>query len=103
MLSGAQVFITIWNYCKKYFCKTPTRQNCYKYLRNYSLIELPDLTKLYPEKYIRREGEHSIFEACSDDDFRFMESLITEHRYYESFGAWSPNIDLDKHVTGLNC
>ena len=62
-------------------------------------IELPDLTRLYPEKYIRVDADMTVFRATSDDDFRFMQSLITKYRYYESYGVWAPIIDLDKRVT----
>lgn len=62
-------------------------------------VVLPDLTKLNPEKYLRTEADSSIFKAFSDDDFRLMESLIVKNRYYDGFGVWSPEIDLDKRVT----
>jgi hypothetical protein len=62
-------------------------------------IELPDLTRLYPEKYSLREAGGAIFWAHTDDDFRLIEALINKHRYYDSFGVWSPAIDLDKRVT----
>jgi SAM-dependent methyltransferase len=62
-------------------------------------VALPDLTKIYAEKYARSEGNGWIFKASSDSDFRLMESLIRKHRYYESLGAWTPVIDLDKRVT----
>lgn len=62
-------------------------------------ITLPNLTLLYPDKYIRKDVNSSIFEATSDADFRLMESLISKHRYYDSFGVWAPTIDLDKRVT----
>lgn len=60
---------------------------------------LPDLTKLYPEKYVRTEANSSIFKVSSDDDFRLMETLIVKNRYYDSLGVWAPEIDLDKRVT----
>lgn len=63
------------------------------------LLELPDLTRLHPENYIRREGDAAIFWAKSDDDFRLIETLITNYRYYDSLGVWNPAIDLDKWVT----
>ena len=62
-------------------------------------IVLPDLTKLYPDKYIRKGSESAIFGVSSDNDFALMESLIVKNRYYDSFGAWAPKIDLDKRVT----
>jgi len=60
---------------------------------------LPDLTKIYPEKYLARNADGTIFKAATDDDFGLMQSLISKHRYYDSFGVWSPKIDLDKHIT----
>src|SRR5580698_7904139 len=38
--------------------------------------ELPDLTEIYPHKYIRKEIGFSLFEASSDEDFALFESLI---------------------------
>jgi hypothetical protein len=61
---------------------------------------LPDLTEMYPEKYLRKKDDFSIFEASSDDDFRLIESLIVKHRFYDSNDVYSSGIDLDKHVTG---
>jgi SAM-dependent methyltransferase len=60
---------------------------------------LPDLTKLYPDKYLPGSTDSTIFRATTDDDFVLMQSLISRHRYYDSFGVWSPKIDLDKRVT----
>ena len=48
---------------------------------------------------MRIEADSSIFKVSSDDDFGFMESLIVKNRYYDSFGVWAPNIDLDKRIT----
>ncbi len=62
-------------------------------------ISLPDLTELFPNKYLRKDAESSVFEVVSDDDYTFMESLIIKNRYYDSFGVWAPVIDLDKRVT----
>jgi SAM-dependent methyltransferase len=62
-------------------------------------VVTPDLTKLFPTKYVKTGPEDSIFKASSDDDFDLMESLIVKHRYYDSFGVWAPQIDLDKRVT----
>jgi hypothetical protein len=61
---------------------------------------LPDLTEMYPDKYLRKKDDFSIFEASSDDDFRLMESLIVKHRFYDSNDVYSSGIDLDKQVTG---
>jgi SAM-dependent methyltransferase len=63
------------------------------------VITLPDLTSLYPEKYHKSNSGPPIFIADVDDDFRFLERLIIEHRYYDSLGVWSPAIDLDKQIT----
>src|SRR5271166_4651242 len=62
-------------------------------------IALPDLTTLYPGKYVRKGPGSAIFKVSSDDDFKLMESLIVKNRYYDSFGVWAPKIDLDKRVT----
>ena len=72
-----------------------------------SEIRLPDLTKIYPEKYSRSETEFSVFAASSEEDFALLESLMIKYRYYDSMEAYSPIIDLDKLVTasiviGLN-
>jgi SAM-dependent methyltransferase len=62
-------------------------------------IILPDLTALYPEKYSSKAGDYSIFSAHSDEEFRFIESMIVRHRYYDAPGIWSPEVNLDKRVT----
>ena len=36
-------------------------------------IVLPDLTKLYPEMYVRTEADRSILRVSSDDDFRLIQ------------------------------
>jgi len=64
-----------------------------------SEIRLPDLTKIYPEKYSRSETEFSVFAASSEEDFALLESLMIKYRYYDSMEAYSPIIDLDKLVT----
>lgn len=60
---------------------------------------LPNLMEMYPEKYLRKTEEVYFFKAYSDDDFNFMESLIVKHGFYDSSDVYSPEIDLDKHVT----
>lgn len=60
---------------------------------------LPDLTAMRPESYTRLNDGTSLYWATRDEDFRRIEGLIREHRYYESFGVWNPEIDLDKRVT----
>lgn len=62
-------------------------------------IILPDLTALYPEKYSKKSGDFSIFNAHSAEEFRFIESMIVKERYYDAPGIWSPEINLDKRVT----
>jgi SAM-dependent methyltransferase len=64
-----------------------------------SEICLPDLTKIYPEKYCRSGDDFSLFAASSKEDFVLLESLIAKHRYYDSMEVYSPTIDLDKVVT----
>jgi len=61
--------------------------------------ELPDLTRLHPEKYRRLETGRTVFHARQDEDFGLLESYITKFRYYDSFGVWSPTIDTDKRIT----
>jgi SAM-dependent methyltransferase len=53
---------------------------------------------LYPDKYIT-EGNKVVFVAADDTDFRFLEALISKHRYYDSFGVWTAEKDLDKLIT----
>ncbi|OAI24883.1 hypothetical protein A1351_02570 [Methylosinus sp. R-45379] len=62
-------------------------------------IELPDLTKVAPRKYVRSQGERTIFHASRDEDFAWMARMIDENRYYDHLGVWSPTIDRDKRVT----
>jgi len=62
-------------------------------------VFLPDLTKLYPHKYVRFGDDFSVFEASSDEDFELLEALIVKHRFYDSNDVYSPRIDLDKRVT----
>src|SRR5579863_3619130 len=60
---------------------------------------LPDLTENYPQKYVRKEKDFSLFKASSDEDFDLLESLIAKHRFYDSNDVYPPKIDLDKRVT----
>jgi SAM-dependent methyltransferase len=62
-------------------------------------VHLPDLTKIYPDKYSRSGHDFSVFAASSEADFALLESLIMKHRYYDSMEVYSPTIDLDKVVT----
>lgn len=61
--------------------------------------QLPDLTVLFPQRYRREPDATTVFEACTDEDFHRLEQAIHEYRYYDSFGVWSPTVDLDKRVT----
>lgn len=63
-----------------------------------SLPPLPDLTEIYPSKFIRSPGGDWIFHAKSDSDFELLESRIQQHRYYDRFGVWGARIDFDKRV-----
>lgn len=60
---------------------------------------LPDLTVVSPESYTRLEDGSALYWATTDEDFRRIEALIREHRYYDSFGVWNPEVDLDKRIT----
>lgn len=62
-------------------------------------VKLPDLSTLMPERYRRGGGDSLIYEARDAEGLRLMERMIVEHRYYDSFVAWHPIIDLDKRVT----
>ncbi|HEX7641954.1 MAG TPA: class I SAM-dependent methyltransferase [Noviherbaspirillum sp.] len=62
-------------------------------------VVLPDLTKIYPDKYFVNEAGMLIYLAPRDEDFALIESMIMKHRYYDSLGVWAPKIDLDKRVT----
>jgi hypothetical protein len=61
--------------------------------------ELPDLTRLHPDKYRKLQSGRTVFHAQRDEDFGLLESYITKFRYYDSFGVWSPVIDTDKKIT----
>lgn len=67
------------------------------YLRVPSL-QLPDLVQLHPQRYHRNDDGTSTFFARDDADFDWLEKAIHDHAYYDSFGVWSPTIDLDKRV-----
>ena len=62
-------------------------------------IELPDLTTLMPDRYYSGQNQSVIYDARDAEGLRLIERLIVEHRYYDSFVAWHPIIDLDKRVT----
>jgi hypothetical protein len=64
-----------------------------------SPLDLPNLRELRPERYRSLDGGESVFIAADDGDIDWMERAILEHRYYDSFGVWSPTIDIDKRVT----
>lgn len=59
---------------------------------------LPNLTQLYPQKYVQLGADASTFWAASNDDFRLMHELIHRHGYYERGGVWNSEIDLDKEL-----
>lgn len=40
----------------------------------------------------------AVFEARSDADFDWLETMIAEHGYYERPGVWNLGIDVDKRV-----
>jgi len=62
--------------------------------------ELPDLTRMMPEKYQlpSKPGERPLYVPQSDHDITLMDSLIRKHRYYDRFSVWSPVIELDKEI-----
>lgn len=62
-------------------------------------VSLPDLTQLYPERYERNPDGNLIFHAKDDSGIQLMDNLIHQHRYYDSFPIWRPEIDTDKRVT----
>lgn len=69
-----------------------------KYLR-VPPTELPDLTERFPQRYRRNPDGSSTLAVSDDREFDELENAIHEHRYYDSFGVWSPVIDIDKRVT----
>jgi SAM-dependent methyltransferase len=60
--------------------------------------QLPDLVAIRPERYQRNADGSTTFAALEDADFDWLERMIHEHRYYDSFGVWSPAVDTDKRV-----
>ena len=69
-----------------------------KYLR-VPPTELPDLTDRFPQRYRRNPDGTSTLTISDDREFDELEAAIHEHRYYDSFGVWSPVVDVDKRVT----
>ncbi len=59
---------------------------------------LPNLVELHPQRYRRNDDGSTTFRIDDDADFDWLERMIHEHRYYDSFGVWSPVIDIDKRV-----
>ena len=66
---------------------------------NKETVRLPDLTAMFPNKYVRRTQELSIFEAKSNEDYKLLEDAIVKYRYYDSFDVYGSKIDLDKKIT----
>ena len=68
-------------------------------------VELPDLTRVMPERYSRAPNGALILDVGDAAGMRLIERLIREHRYYDSSVDWLPVIDLDKRVTAavLRC
>ncbi|MEP7042464.1 MAG: methyltransferase domain-containing protein [Dokdonella sp.] len=60
--------------------------------------QLPDLVALHPQRYRLNDDGSSTFSVRDDADFDWLERMIHEHRYYDSFGVWSPVVDIDKRV-----
>lgn len=60
---------------------------------------LPNLRELHPERYRDFDQDGSIFLGRDDGDVDWLERAILEHNFYDSFGVWSPTIDVDKRVT----
>ncbi len=69
-----------------------------KYLR-VPAVTLPDLTQQSRWRYQRNADGSTTLEISDDAQFDELEHAILEHRYYDSFGVWSPVIDLDKRIT----
>jgi SAM-dependent methyltransferase len=60
-------------------------------------IELPDLIARNPSRYVR-DGDLAVFRQATDADLSEFERLIHAHRFYDSFGVYSPKIDRDKEL-----
>lgn len=61
--------------------------------------QLPNLVEQFPARYRRNEDGTTVLALDGDDGFAWIEDRILRHHYYDSFGVWSPTIDLDKKVT----
>lgn len=60
--------------------------------------QLPDLVEQHPARYHRNDDGSATLTVREDADFDWIERAIHEHRYYDSFGVWSPVVDIDKRV-----
>ena len=71
--------------------------------RSIKQSELPDIRSALPRPYVTQEGldgmTHHVLHVEQDSEFNLLEHLITEHRFYDSYGGWGYTIDLDKRVT----
>jgi SAM-dependent methyltransferase len=78
--------------CDEFAAKRPR-------VRTQAEIELPDLTRLFSEKYIEKGVDFSIFLADDDADFGLLESVIHTYGYYTAMDVYFAAIDIDKKVT----
>lgn len=67
---------------------------------NYSIQSIRELK---PDKYqlvddILNNNQILVFNAETQEDFDWLESMILEYGYYEKPGVWSFNINIDKRV-----
>lgn len=56
---------------------------------------LPSLVAMQPHRY-RRSGEFLAFIVKSDEDYDWLEEMITDHGYYERPGPWRYGFNDDK-------
>jgi SAM-dependent methyltransferase len=63
------------------------------------VVTLPSLLDMYPNRYYRNSSNNLIFPAKGNEDIDFLEDAINKYRYYDSFGIWTSEINLDKRVT----
>jgi len=91
--NGGSLVQIIWDisHSEEFKLKNPQDSNL--------VVKLPDLTKIYPDRYSSKGDGTTIYHAKDDDGVAFMEKLINDYRYYDSFGIWSPIVDTDKKIT----